>query len=333
VIDALLSLFTAAGEENLLRNVPERWAQGVAEFEKVGVAAPGQRPDDLLHERADRRGTVLTATVAASEVVGHRTEPPDLELVGVDKRYGRGEAEVRALADIDLVLERDEVVAVVGPSGCGKTTLLRILAGLTAPSGGRVRVAGRDVWEDDRPDEDTLRELAIVLQEANLLPWLSVLDNVALPLRLRGVGRRERRSRAAELCELTGIAGFEGNRPAELSVGMRQRAAIARALIADPRILLLDEPFGALDAITRDAMNLELQRFWQDRRCASVLVTHSITEAVFLADRVVCLTARPARLAGVIVVPFDRPRPIELQHTPSFQDVVLTVRRLLAETW
>ena len=240
---------------------------------------------------------------------------------------------MRALAAIDLVLERDEIVAVVGPSGCGKTTLLRILAGLTPPSGGSVRVAGRDVWHGERPDGDTLRELAIVLQESNLLPWLSVVENVALPLRLRGVGRRERTARAHELCELTGIGSFERKRPAALSVGMRQRAAIARALIGGPRILLLDEPFGALDAITRDAMNLELQRFWQDRRCASVLVTHSITEAVFLADRVVSLSARPARVAGVTVVPFGRPRPIELQHTQAFQDVVLDVRRLLAEAY
>ena len=238
-----------------------------------------------------------------------------------------------ALAPIDLALQQGEIVAVVGPSGCGKTTLLRILAGLTPPSAGRVRVRGREVWDGPRPDPDTLRELALVPQEANLLPWMSVAANVALPLRLRGMGRRDRLARARELCQLTGIGGFERRRPGELSVGMRQRAAIARALIEGPRILLLDEPFGALDAITREAMNLELERVWRSRPCTFVLVTHSITEAVYLADRVVSLTARPGRVAGITRVPFERPRPIEIHHTAEFQDIVRSVRRLLAEAF
>jgi NitT/TauT family transport system ATP-binding protein len=169
----------------------------------------------------------------------------------------------------------------------------------------------------------------MVFQEANLLPWASVEDNVALPLRLRGVGRGERRERASALCRLTGIGGFERRRPHELSIGMRQRAALARALIVEPRVLLLDEPFAALDAITRDAMDEELQRVWMAQPTTAVLVTHSMPEAVLLADRVVSLSARPARVVGVVDVPFERPRPIDLEHTPEFQALLRTLRERL----
>jgi NitT/TauT family transport system ATP-binding protein len=256
---------------------------------------------------------------------------PDVDLVGVGKRFGDGPRAVHALDPVDLEIEHDEIVALVGPSGCGKTTLLRIMAGLTAPSEGQVSVDDRPVWVDGRPDGEALRELAVVFQESNLLPWMSVEENVALPLRLRGVGRAERRARASALCRLTGIGGFEQRRPAELSIGMRQRAAIARGLIESPLVLLLDEPFAALDALTRDTLNIELQRVWTERPCTMVLVTHSITEAVFLADRVVSLTARPGRVAGITEVPFCRPRALDLQHTPEFQGLVRHVRKLLGE--
>jgi NitT/TauT family transport system ATP-binding protein len=224
---------------------------------------------------------------------------------------------------------RDEVVAVVGASGCGKTTLLRMAAGLTPPTSGDVCVDGRSVWRAGRPDGEALDTLAVVFQDPNLLPWFSVEENIALPLRLRGVARSERLDRARELCAFTGLAGFEGVRPAALSGGMRQRAALARALVASPRLVLLDEPFASLDALTRDAMNLELQRIWVEKPSTAIIVTHSISEAVMLADRVVALTPRPACVAGTVDVPFDRPRPLELQTSPGFQQLVGQVRDLL----
>ncbi len=166
----------------------------------------------------------------------------------------------------------------------------------------------------------------MVFQEANLLPWMTVEDNIALPLRLRGVKRHARRAEARRLCELVGIGSFEAHRPAALSIGMRHRAALARALVGDPGVLLLDEPFAALDAITRETMNQELERIWLARPCTAVLVTHSITEAVFLADRIVSLSPRPARVRAITEVPFARPRPLELQYESAFQDLVREVR-------
>ena len=188
---------------------------------------------------------------------------------------------------------------------------------------------GRPVWNGDRPDREALTKLAMVFQEANLLPWFTVAENIALPLRLRGLAKAERRAEAVSLCELVGIAGFEDRRPPELSIGMRHRAALARALAEHPRVLLLDEPFAALDAITREVMNVELERLWLSNPCTAVLVTHSINEAVFLADRVVSLSERPATVVAVTEVPFARPRPIEVQHEPEFQRLVRTVRGYL----
>ena len=221
-------------------------------------------------------------------------------------------------------------MALVGRSGCGKTTLLRVLGGLTAPTAGDVVADGRPVWNGERADREALTRLAMVFQEANLLPWFSVADNIALPLRLRGMPKAQRRAEAVRLCELVGIAGFEDRRPTELSIGMRHRAALARALAESPRVLLLDEPFAALDAITREVMNVELERLWLSSPCTAVLVTHSITEAVFLADRVVSLSERPAQILNFAEVPFPRPRPVEVQHEPEFQRIVRTVRSYLS---
>ncbi|HET8931652.1 MAG TPA: ABC transporter ATP-binding protein, partial [Acidimicrobiales bacterium] len=227
---------------------------------------------------------------------------------------------------VDLEVGDEEVVAIVGASGCGKTTLLRMVAGLTTPTQGAVHVDGRHVWHDGRPDREVIDRLAVVFQDPNLLPWFSIEDNIALPLRMRGVARPERLAKARELCAFTGLAGFEKMLPAALSGGMRQRAALARALVASPRLVLLDEPFASLDALTRDAMNLELQRIWQQKPSTTIVVTHSIAEAVMLADRVIALTPRPARIAGTVDVGFDRPRSLELQGTSTFQELVGRVR-------
>jgi NitT/TauT family transport system ATP-binding protein len=255
----------------------------------------------------------------------------EVALRDVSKRFGSRAGAVQALDPVDLTVREGEVVAVVGPSGCGKTTLLRAIAGLTPPSTGSVRLGGRELWQRGRPDAQALGELALVFQEANLLPWLSVEDNIALPLKLRGVRRAERRRVAAELCERTGIGAFRRHRPRELSIGMRQRVALARALVESPGLLLLDEPFASLDAITRDAMNLELQRVLADTRCTCVLVTHSIAEAAFLADRVLSFSGRPGRIVRETSIPFPRPREMSLQHGAGFQQLVQQLRATLAE--
>jgi NitT/TauT family transport system ATP-binding protein len=256
----------------------------------------------------------------------------ELELRDVDKVYrGRRGAATEALRGISLAVRSGEFVSLVGRSGCGKTTLLRILAGLVTPTSGHVLAGGRDLWRGGGRDAATLEKFGMVFQEANLFPWFTIEDNIALPLKLRGADKRRRRARAGELCELVGLGGFEKAYPRELSGGMRQRAAIARALSYDPSILLMDEPFGALDALTRDRMNLELQRISVVTGATVVFVTHSIIEAVFLADRVVLLSPRPGRIRSVTSVGFPRPRSLDVESEPGFQDVVRRLRRELDE--
>lgn len=255
----------------------------------------------------------------------------EIELVGVGKTFESRAGHTLALTDISLSLAREEFVAVVGQSGCGKTTLLRILAGLIRPTVGEVRAAGRSLWHGTVRDRETVGKLGLVFQDPNLFPWYSVEDNIALPLKLRGVARHSRLRRARDLCELVGLEGFERSYPRELSGGMRQRAAIARALSYRPEILLMDEPFGALDALTRDKMNLELQSIAAATRATVVLVTHAINEAVFLADRVVLLSPRPGRLRSVTPVPFARPRALDLETQPEFQDIARELRHQLEE--
>jgi NitT/TauT family transport system ATP-binding protein len=251
------------------------------------------------------------------------TPTATLELAAVVKRYG-GTDGIDAVGPVDLTVGDREVVALLGPSGCGKTTLLRMMAGLIVPSSGVVLLAGRPPTDADGAT------VGLVFQDSNLLPWMSVLDNVALPLRLRGVPKAERTVRAEELCELVGIGGFGRRRPDALSPGMRQRAATARALSGEPDVLLLDEPFASLDALARDELNLELQRIWLNAPRCTVLITHNIVEAVFLADRVVSMSSRPGRVTRVTAVEFPRPRTIELQATREFQDIVIELRRALA---
>ncbi len=245
------------------------------------------------------------------------------------KQFNTVEGPIQALAPTNFAVREGEFAVLLGPSGCGKTTMLRMIAGLEEPTGGLVEVGGRNLWSGHTRDNQALANMGMVFQDPNLFPWLWIEDNIALPLKLRGMGKQERHERARELCRLVGIAGFEKRYPRELSGGMRQRAAIARALSYDPAILLMDEPFGALDAITRDAMNIELQRIWLETHKTVVLVTHSIPEAVFLADRVILLSARPGRIQEIVDVPFARPRQVDLHGDIEFQTIVHHLRSRL----
>ncbi|WP_375001074.1 ABC transporter ATP-binding protein [Aeromicrobium sp. CTD01-1L150] len=256
---------------------------------------------------------------------------PEISITGLDKQYKTEQGTVQALSGIDLEIEKEEFVSLIGRSGCGKTTLLRIMAGLVPPTSGDVCIGGRPLWIGTNVDSSVIRNLGVVFQDANLFPWYDIADNIALPLKLRGVGRRKRRARALELAELVGLGAFVDNYPRELSGGMRQRAAIARALSDDPELLLMDEPFGALDAMTRDRMNLEIQRIALATRATVVFVTHDIDEAAFLGDRVVHLTPRPGRIEQIVPVEAGRPRAYEVQTSPAFTHVVASLRSALME--
>jgi NitT/TauT family transport system ATP-binding protein len=226
-----------------------------------------------------------------------------IRIDGVSQRFaaGRRQSPVEALAGISLDVHDNEFVTVVGRSGCGKSTLLRVVAGLLPPSEGRVEIGGT-------PLAGPRRDVALMFQRPALLPWRDVVDNVLLPVEILRLDRRAYRRRAHELLELVGLEGFAERRPWELSGGMQQRVALCRALIAEPSILLMDEPFAALDALTREELSLELQRVWVEHRTTIVFVTHSIEEAVLLADRVVVMTPRPGRIAEILPVDLPRPR-------------------------
>jgi NitT/TauT family transport system ATP-binding protein len=241
---------------------------------------------------------------------------------GVGKVYASRTGDVQALLPVDLGIAAGEFVVLIGPSGCGKTTLLRILGGLQSASSGTLQML---------PGPDGRQNVGFVFQAANLLPWLTVEQNVALPLKLKHRSRSARLQRARELCAKVGLAGFEQRWPRELSGAMQQRGAIARALADDPALLLMDEPFGALDALTRTQMNQELERLWLSSGATVVLVTHSISEAVLLADRIVLMSPRPGRVRAIVDVPFARPRPPSLEGTPEFQAIANDLRRQLGE--
>ncbi|WP_315755956.1 MULTISPECIES: ABC transporter ATP-binding protein [unclassified Bradyrhizobium] len=240
-----------------------------------------------------------------------RAAAPDDVLIAIDqlsKTYvSASGAAVHALSRISLDIKPGEFVCVVGPSGCGKSTLLRLLAGLDSYSDGRLLLDGEHVAGPSR-------KVGVVFQAANLLPWMTVRDNVGLPLRVGGQ-HAPAGDRIDRLLAVTGLADFGDKYPYELSGGMQQRAGICRALARDPEILLMDEPFGALDALTRERLNLELQRIWQENRKTILLITHSISEAIFLADRVIVMSARPGRILADLHVPIPRPR--------TFDDIVL----------
>jgi NitT/TauT family transport system ATP-binding protein len=256
---------------------------------------------------------------------------PRLKMQGIGRDFVTRSGVTHAVAGVDLSIQRGEFVALIGRSGCGKTTLLRMIGGLLAPSAGTIEVDGNNLWRGSQVDESAITKLGFVFQESNLFPWLSVLDNIALPMKLRGASKTDRRARAAELCALVGLTGFEKSYPRELSGGMRQRAAIARALSTEPELLLMDEPFGALDALTRERMNLELQRIVLETTSTVVFVTHDIPEAVFLADRVVHMTPRPGRVRQILSVEFPKPRTVDITTTPEFNEIVRKLRHDIDE--
>jgi NitT/TauT family transport system ATP-binding protein len=291
------------------------------------VGAPGDVPGG-----APGGAAASAAAAAAPAAAGGATGTERfIEAGGLTMRYATRRASTLALDGVDLSVAHREFVSLIGPSGCGKTTLLRSLAGLIRPTEGTIEIGGTALWRGGRRDDQALRLLGLVFQDAHLFPWYTVEDNIGLPLRLRGASRREWRAKANELSELVQLKGFERAYPRELSGGMRQRVAIARALSYNPEILLMDEPFGALDAMTRDRMNFELQAIAATTGATVVFVTHSITEAVFLADRVVLLSARPGRIRSITQVDFPRPRELELQSDPAFQDAVRMLRHQLYE--
>jgi NitT/TauT family transport system ATP-binding protein len=256
---------------------------------------------------------------AARREVG--SAPPLITVAGLSKTYRtRSGEDVVALRDVSFDLHEGEFVTVVGPSGCGKSTLLRILAGILRGSSGDLQLAGR-------PIEGPRRDVGVVFQAPVLLPWRTVLANVMLPAELQGLRGDAVERRARQLLELVRLDGFEAKYPNELSGGMQQRVGISRALVHDPTLLLMDEPFGALDAMTREFMNLELMRIWQESRKTILVVTHSIPEAAFLADRVIVMTARPGQIAEIIEVDLPRPRTLDMMNTPAFGQFVQAIRR------
>ncbi len=257
---------------------------------------------------------MITSVPAVSECL--------LQVRDLSVTFPNGNGGLRALRDVSFELCPQEFLCVLGPSGSGKSTLLRVLSGLIQPSGGEVKFFQKDGLPP---------KIGIVFQQANLMPWRTVLQNITLPLEL---GEREQANtirRAMDLIDLVGLQGFEHNYPGELSGGMAQRVAIARALIHDPDLLLLDEPFGALDALTRERMGSELLRIWQAHKKTVLMVTHSINEAIFLADRALVLTSRPGTLCLDIPIDFPRPRVDDMRYSCEFGDLAKTIRGAIGE--
>ncbi|HEX7195811.1 MAG TPA: ABC transporter ATP-binding protein [Candidatus Limnocylindria bacterium] len=254
-----------------------------------------------------------------------RTHPTGLgvSVTDVGVRFGVGDAGVEAIGGLSLEVDPGSFTVIIGPNGCGKSTLLRLVAGLLRPTSGGVTVDG----SAPRPGDG---RVGLCFQQPRLVPWRTTLDNVALPLELAGVPVALRRDRASDVLDRVGLTTAASLRPRELSGGMAQRAALARALIGDPPVLLLDEPFSALDALTRETFDAELQRLWLERRRTTILVTHSVSEAVALADRVVVMTPRPGRVARIVAVDLPRPRPAELVGDSRAAELVGEVRAALA---
>ena len=245
--------------------------------------------------------------------------PPLVSVKNVQKTYFTRQAPVQAVASASVDVARGEFVSLLGPSGCGKSTLLMMLAGLERPTGGSILLGGSEIREPRR-------DIGIIFQDATLLPWKSAIENVLFPVRILKLPIEPYRRRARELLAMVGLSDFENKKPSQLSGGMRQRVAICRALIHDPDILLMDEPFSALDAITRDQMNVALSEILETYRKTVIFVTHSIREAAFLSDRVVVMGGRPSTIVLDMKMPFGRPRRFEIEETPEFVSVCRQLR-------
>jgi len=252
---------------------------------------------------------VVALNPAPRAVAG--SAPVLIEGRGVRKTYRTREGDVETLKPLDFDIRAGEFVSVVGPSGCGKSTLMKMVAGLLPISGGELALSGK-------PVRGPQTDVGIVFQSALLLPWRRVLDNILLQAEIRGLPMDAARERAQALMEMAGLTGFEQKYPWQLSGGMQQRVAILRALLHDPSVLLMDEPFGALDAMTRERMNLELQRIWMTSKKTVLLITHSIPEAIFLSDRVFVMSERPGRIVQVYDIDLPRPRPLDVMGTEAF---------------
>jgi len=255
------------------------------------------------------------------------TDVAAVRVAGLSKVFPAKSGDVRALDEVDLVVSAGEFVSLIGPSGCGKSTLMRLIADLEQPTSGELEVFGKSARQA-RLDQD----YGIAFQQAGLLPWRTVAANIALPLEVHGVPAAKRAERVAELAELVGLTEFTGHHPDQLSGGMQQRVAIARALAEGPRLLLMDEPFGALDEMTRERMQTELARLAAETGAAVVFVTHSIPEAVFLSDRVVVMSPRPGRITHVVDIPLGESRGEGLREDPAFFERVTAVREALHGT-
>jgi NitT/TauT family transport system ATP-binding protein len=249
-----------------------------------------------------------------------------IDISGVSLRFGTGDGPVQALSNVSLRVARGEFVSFIGPSGCGKTTLLRAVADLETPSDGSIRVNGMSPRE-----ARASRAYGYVFQAPALYPWRSVARNIALPLEIMGFGRSEREARIAKGLELVNLSGFGNKYPWQLSGGMQQRASIARALSFDPDLLLMDEPFGALDEIVRDMLNQQLLRLWDVTGKTVLFVTHSIPEAVFLSTHIVVMSPRPGRIIDVIACDLPRDRSLDIRETPEFMSIANRVRHGLRE--
>lgn len=264
--------------------------------------------------------------MTSQDEVQQTTLSPTVRIEDVHVRFASKRGVVTALEAIDLTIGSGEFVTIAGPSGCGKSTLLKVVSGLTRPSKGSVVL-------NDRPVTGPRQDIGYVFQRAALLEWRSVEGNILVQAEMRGMPRAQARKRTAELIEMTGLSGFEKALPHELSGGMQQRVSLCRALLHEPEVLLMDEPFGALDALTRERMNVELRRIWESTPTTVLLVTHSVPEAIFLADRVVVMSPRPGTVMEILDIDLPRHRDYgETMASPVFQHLTTRIRELLGTT-